>query len=60
MTKTWVYESRTDAAGNTWQPYGSGMPLVPVMDLVYNAVNRALVAATYGRGVWTISARFAR
>ena len=50
----------TDAAGNTWQPYGSGMPLVPVMDLVYNAVNRALVAATYGRGVWTISARFAR
>ena len=50
----------TDAGANTWQPYGNGMPLVPVMDLVYNAANRALVAATYGRGVWTISSRFTR
>jgi hypothetical protein len=30
------------------------------MDIVYNAASRMLVAATYGRGLWTISPRFTR
>ena len=48
------------AGASEWQTYGAGMPFVPVMDLVYNATNRALVAATYGRGIWTIAPRFSR
>jgi hypothetical protein len=51
----------TDAnAGNQWAPFSRGMPFVPVMDLVYNPTTRAFVAATYGRGLWTISSRFSR
>jgi photosystem II stability/assembly factor-like uncharacterized protein len=50
----------TDDGSNTWQPFASGMPLVPVTDIVYNAASRTLIAATYGRGIWTISPRFAR
>ncbi|MGC1648771.1 MAG: hypothetical protein WA741_23380, partial [Candidatus Sulfotelmatobacter sp.] len=37
-----------------WQPIGSGLPNVPVMQLNIS-FNRALVAATWGRGVWTFS-----
>lgn len=36
-----------------WQPIGSGLPNVPVQLNI--SVNRALVAATWGRGVWTFS-----
>jgi len=37
-----------------WLPIGSGLPNVPVMQLNI-PVNRTLVAATWGRGVWTFS-----
>lgn len=39
-------------AGN-WTPYSNGLPRVPVTDLqVDHSINR-LVAATYGRGLWS-------
>jgi photosystem II stability/assembly factor-like uncharacterized protein len=43
-----------------WSPFGTGMPPVIVNDLAYNATTRQLLAATYGRGMWAISSRFAR
>ena len=50
----------TDDGSSTWQPFATGMPLVPVTRLAYNTNTHALLAATYGRGVWTISSRFTR
>jgi photosystem II stability/assembly factor-like uncharacterized protein len=44
----------------SWQPFGAGLPPVVVNRLAYNASTRQLLAATYGRGVWAISSRFAR
>ncbi len=41
--------------GTTWQVLGTGLPRVQVMDLVFSAGNVALLAATHGRGVWTLS-----
>lgn len=41
--------------GTTWQPGPGGLPNVVVNDLVYNPTTQQLVAATYGRGVWTTS-----
>jgi photosystem II stability/assembly factor-like uncharacterized protein len=52
-TDTGVYMS-TDSGG-TWQVLGAGLPRVQVTDLVFSAGSVALVAATHGRGVWTIS-----
>lgn len=49
-----------DVSPTTWQTFGNGMPFVPVTDLTYNATTRQLIAATYGRGIWTISSRFSR
>lgn len=49
-----------DASGSAWETFGNGMPFVPVTDLIYNATTRQFVAATYGRGIWTISSRFTR
>jgi hypothetical protein len=43
-----------------WQPFGEGLPPVIVNRLAYNATTRQLLAATYGRGLWAISPRFAR
>jgi hypothetical protein len=37
-----------------WDLLGSGMPTVPVMRLKYSAQDRILVAATLGRGAWTL------
>lgn len=54
-----VYRLVDDGAAG-WQPFASGMPFVPVTDIVYNPTTRMLVAATYGRGLWTISTRFVR
>jgi len=39
--------------GEQWQKLGTGLPNVPVMHLEVSAT-RKLVAATYGRGVWTL------
>jgi photosystem II stability/assembly factor-like uncharacterized protein len=49
-----------DTSPANWQTFGNGMPFVPVTDIIYNSTTRQLVAATYGRGVWTISTRFSR
>jgi hypothetical protein len=38
-----------------WSPLGEGLPLAPVLDLEYDAADRILVAATLGRGAWTLS-----
>ena len=40
--------------GATWRPLGTGLPHVQVRDLAFSAGRVALVAATLGRGVWTI------
>ncbi|TAK16538.1 MAG: hypothetical protein EPO35_05155 [Acidobacteria bacterium] len=49
-----------DTSAATWQTFGAGMPFVPVTHIIYNSTTRQLVAATYGRGIWTISPRFSR
>lgn len=49
-----------DTSVSAWQTYGNGMPFVPVTNIIYNHTTRQLVAATYGRGIWTISTRFSR
>lgn len=47
------YRSNTSA---TWTLYNTGLPNVPVSDLEITAVNNGLLhAATYGRGVWSVS-----
>ena len=43
----------TTDAGQTWG-LTSGLPLVPVSDLVYHAATNRLIASTYGRGVWNL------
>jgi len=40
-----------------WEPFGTGLPRVPVFDLEYDAVDQVLVAGTMGRGVWSIEER---
>jgi hypothetical protein len=37
-----------------WSRLGANLPNVPVIDLIVDADNRRLVAATQGRGAWTI------
>ena len=39
-------------AEQMWYPYGNGLPLTPVVDLVEDAALNRLMASTYGRGVW--------
>ncbi len=45
-----VYYSR---GGGTWDRLGTGLPNVQVTDLMFETSTRKLVAATYGRGVFT-------
>jgi len=45
-----VYQS-TDGGAN-WTPFNSGLPRVPVFDLVFQQANRVLRAATHGRGIY--------
>ena len=40
--------------GVNWSRLGANLPNVPVIDLIVDADNRRLVAATQGRGAWTI------
>jgi hypothetical protein len=47
-------------AGATWQPFGSGLPRVPVFGMGFQAPlaaggSRALRIATHGRGIWEIT-----
>jgi len=46
---------RTTLGSGVWQEFGSGLPPVVVTRLFYSAINRQLLAATYGRGIWAIS-----
>ncbi len=39
-------------AGSTWEPLGTGLPVVAVFDLAIQNSSRTLRAATHGRGVW--------
>ena len=45
-----VYAS-TDG-GATWAPYTTGMPVVSVFDMSFQAPSRTLRIATHGRGMW--------
>lgn len=40
--------------GLQWQPLGSGMPLLPVLDIDYDTTGK-LLAATHGRSMWTLN-----
>ena len=47
----------TCGSGSCWSPYGSGLPLAPVTQLIATpegATNPLLTAGTYGRGIWQI------
>jgi photosystem II stability/assembly factor-like uncharacterized protein len=50
----------TDNGAGSWEPFGTGLPPVVVTGLAYSPQTRQLFAATYGRGVWALSSRFAR
>jgi hypothetical protein len=41
--------------GFNWSSLGSGLPTVPVLRLRYSSANRVLLAATQGRGAWTLN-----
>jgi len=49
----------TDDGRGSWEAYSNGLPPVVVTRFAYNKSTRTLLAATYGRGVWAISDRFA-
>jgi photosystem II stability/assembly factor-like uncharacterized protein len=40
--------------GFNWSRLGSGIPTVPVVRLRYGLASRVLLAATLGRGAWTL------
>ena len=42
--------------GNTWNPFGTGLPRVAVFDMAFQAPNRLVRIATHGRGAWETSA----
>jgi len=54
-----VYSTRhitTCATSSCWTAYGSGLPMAPAVALMASpltSTTRNLVAATYGRGLWT-------
>ena len=58
-TDVGVFRVTLDGTAN-WAAFGAGLPPVVVTRLAYNATTRQLLAATYGRGIWAISNRFAR
>jgi hypothetical protein len=47
--------SSINGSATQWQLLGTGLPNVNVHDLVYNATDDVLVAATFGRGAWTLA-----
>lgn len=42
--------------GQSWNPFGTGLPRVAVFDMAVQAPNRLLRIATHGRGLWEIPA----
>jgi hypothetical protein len=56
-TDSGVYQGVFDGSNWNWAAYGTGLPNVQVKELqlqTYGAT-KELVAATYGRGVWTLN-----
>ncbi len=51
-TDTGVYLSCDD--GDHWRRYGDGMPNVPIIDIVVDHAHNRVIAATLGRGAWSI------
>ena len=54
---TWMCASELgvyvwDENASAWAPYGSGLPLTPVVDVVEDTLLNRLMVSTYGRGVW--------
>ncbi len=49
-----VYRHIGNAAGGTWTEFGADLPNVIVSDLSYSKIDDVLLAATVGRGAWTI------
>lgn len=41
--------------GGEWASLGSGLPMVPVMDLRYHEGSRQLTVATFGRGIYDLT-----
>ena len=48
-----VFESVDE--GETWHPLGEGMPVAIINDIDFRASDRTLLAATYGRSMYTIN-----
>jgi photosystem II stability/assembly factor-like uncharacterized protein len=46
----------SDDAGNTWQDWNTGLPNVIVNELEFHTNSNTLVAATFGRGIWSSEA----
>ena len=42
--------------GRRWDVLGGNLPSVQVSDLQYDARDRVIVIATYGRGMWALDA----
>lgn len=59
-TDVGVFRATVAAGQVVWTRFGTGMPPVIVNRLAYSALDRTLLAATYGRGVYAISPRFGR
>ena len=49
-----VYATINPDANAHWSKFGKGLPHAVVTDLRYYPDTDLLVAATYGRGAWTI------
>jgi photosystem II stability/assembly factor-like uncharacterized protein len=47
----------TISGGARWNVLGGNLPSVQVSDLAYHRATRAIVIATYGRGVWGMDGR---
>ena len=45
----------SDDGGTTWSTAGSKLPNVPVTDLEYVAASNSLYAATFGRGIFSLT-----
>ena len=41
--------------GQSWNPYGTGLPRVACFDIAIQSFNRVLRVATHGRGIWEIA-----
>ena len=54
-TNAGVFVSLSSSGFTSWNKLGTGLPNVPVWDLVYDVADDVLVAGTLGRGAWTIT-----